>query len=551
MQMFCNQCEQTAKGKGCEVKGVCGKEPSTSNLQDLIIKELKGIGHLAFRMREFGITDRDADRFATEALFTTVTNVNFDDDRLINTIKEAENLKKRLRNEYIEAAQKAGKEINPDDLPDIVNLEVDTEDSGKLYELGDKASIAHEDDSEDIVSLKEILTYGLKGMAAYADHAYILGKSDQSVFSFFHEALSALNRVNPDMEELLNLVLKCGETNIRTMELLDAGHTERFGHPEPTEVRTSLRPGPAIIISGHDLLDLEELLKQTQGKGVNIYTHGEMLPAHGYPELKKYEHLAGHFGTAWQNQQKEFDGVEAAFLFTTNCIQKPRSGYKDRVFTKGLVGWPGVKHIKGNVYSEIIEKALSLKGFEATEGKPLMTGFARNAVLSVADKVISGVKSGDIRHFFLIGGCDGAKPGRNYYTEFAEKTPEDTLILTLACGKFRINHLDLGEISGIPRLLDVGQCNDAFSAVKIALALADAFECGVNDLPLSFILSWYEQKAVVILLSLLYLGIKDIRLGPSLPAFISPGVLNYLVDNFGIKPAGSAEEDINAALEAK
>ncbi|MFW5960089.1 MAG: hydroxylamine reductase [Chitinivibrionales bacterium] len=551
MQMFCNQCEQTAKGKGCEVKGVCGKEPSTSNLQDLIIEELKGIGDLAFRMQEFSITDSEADRFTTQALFTTVTNVNFDDERLINTIKEAETLKKRLRKEYVRGAQEAGKEINPDDLPDIVNLEPDTEDTGKLYELGDKASIAHEDDSEDIASLKEILTYGLKGMAAYADHACILGKSDQSVFSFFHEALSALNRVNPDMEELLNLVMKCGETNIRTMELLDAGHTERFGHPEPTEVRTSLKPGPAIIISGHDLLDLDELLKQTQGKGVNVYTHGEMLPAHGYPELKKYEHLAGHFGTAWQNQQKEFHWVEAAFLFTTNCIQRPRSSYKDRVFTKGLVGWPGVKHIKGDDYSEIIETALSLKGLEHTEGKPLMTGFARNAVVSVADKVISGVKSGDIRHFFLIGGCDGAKPGRNYYTEFAEKTPEDTLILTLACGKFRINHLDLGEINGIPRLLDVGQCNDAFSAVKIALALADAFECGVNDLPLSFILSWYEQKAVVILLSLLYLGIKDIRVGPSLPAFISPGVLNYLVDNFSIKPAGSAEEDINAALEAK
>jgi hydroxylamine reductase len=342
--------------------------------------------------------------------------------------------------------------------------------------------------------------------------------------------------------------MECGRVNIRTMEILDEGHTGRFGHPVPTAVSTAWKKGPAIVISGHDLVDLEALLKQTEGKGINIYTHSEMLPAHGYPGLKKYKHLAGHFGTAWQNQQKEFDGVQAAFLFTTNCIQKPRETYLGNVFTCGLVGWPGVTHIKERDFAPVIKKALELKGLEEKPGNQVWTGFARNAVMGVAGKVIDAVKAGKIKRFLVVGGCDGAKPGRNYYTELVEKSPRDTVILTLACGKFRFNHLDLGNIEGIPRLLDVGQCNDAYSGVKIALALAEAFQCGVNDLPLSFILSWYEQKAVVILLSLLSLGIKGIRLGPSLPAFVTPNILNVLVDKFDIKPISTPEADLAAIM---
>jgi hydroxylamine reductase len=385
-------------------------------------------------------------------------------------------------------------------------------------------------------------------MAAYADHAFLLGKQDDKIFAFTHEALAALNE-NQAIEELVNLNMKCGAVNIRCMEILDEANTGHFGHPEPAQVSTGLKKGPAIVISGHDLLDLEALLKQTEGKGVNVYTHGEMLPAHGYPGLRKYKHLAGHFGTAWQNQQNEFDGAPAAFLFTTNCIQKPRESYKDRVFTCGLVGWPGVSHIENRDFTPVIEKAISLGGFEEKEGKTILTGFARNTVMGVAGKVIEAVKGGNIRHFLLIGGCDGSKPGRNYYTELAQAVPEDCVILTLACGKFRFNDIDFGTIGGIPRLLDIGQCNDAYSAIKIAEALAGAFNCGVNDLPLSLILSWYEQKAVVILLSLLSLGIKGIRLGPSLPAFITPNILQFLVKEFDIKPITSVKEDLAAILK--
>ncbi|NLD99378.1 MAG: hydroxylamine reductase, partial [Fibrobacter sp.] len=484
------------------------------------------------------------DRFVLEALFSTVTNVNFDADRLTSVIHTGEQIKSSLKAQFIRISGKKESE-----LPKSVTL-IPASTKDELVAQGIAEGILSGQSDPNLRSLEQLLIYGLKGMAAYADHAYLLGKTDDTIFAFFHEALFALNNPNPDMNDLIALVMKCGQVNIRTMEILDEANTGHYGHPVPTNVSTEWVKGPAIVVTGHDLLDLEELLKQTDGTGVNVYTHGEMLPAHGYPELKKYKHLVGHFGTAWQNQQKEFDGVPVAYLFTTNCIQKPKESYIDQVFTTGLVAWPGVKHVKNHDFGPVIEKAKELGGLSPKAGINLMTGFGRNAVLGVADKVIDAVKAGAIKHFFLVGGCDGAKPGRNYYTEFVEKSPKDTVILTLACGKFRFNHLDLGDIGGIPRLLDVGQCNDAYSAVKIAMALANAFGCGVNDLPLSLILSWYEQKAVVILLSLLSLGIKNIRLGPSLPAFITPDILNFLVKNFNIMPIGnSAQVDLDAILK--
>ena len=538
MTMFCNQCEQAAKGTGCDVVGICGKQPATSALLDLLTMQLKGIGYLGHQLKETGWRDEKVDQFVIEALFTTVTNVNFDDERLKDWVLEAQIIKMAL-------LEQSG--LKGTQLPRSVTFEPET----TIVELENQVIVEKllmKRPDADTDSLHQLILYGLRGMAAYVDHALILGQKDEAVNTFFYTALHALNDENASLETLLQLSLEVGNVNIRTMELLDTGHTSHYGHPVPTEVSTGMVAGPAIVVSGHDLVDLEALLKQTDGTGVQVYTHGEMLPAHGYPELKKYEHLAGHFGTAWQNQQKEFDGVPAAFLFTTNCIQKPKDSYMDQVFTTGLVGWPGVTHVKNRDFSVVIEKAMALGGVNATEGKTLVTGFAHNAVLGVADKVIEAVKAGQIRHFFLVGGCDGAKPGRNYYTEFVEKTPEDTVVLTLACGKFRFNHLDLGDIGGIPRLLDVGQCNDAYSAVKIAQALAGAFECDINDLPLSLILSWYEQKAVVILLSLLALGIKGIRLGPSLPAFITPGVLDVLVKTYDIRPISTADKDLKTIL---
>lgn len=422
----------------------------------------------------------------------------------------------------------------------------------EAYDTSLKAGIFN-GKSDDIRSLKEILLYGMKGMAAYADHALILGKKDDEVNSFFYNGLSAIADRSISSEDLINLVLECGKTNLKCMEMLDNAHTERFGHPVPTKVFLGAKKGYAIVVSGHDLFDLEMLLKQTENTGINIYTHGEMLPAHGYPELKKYKHLVGHYGTAWQNQQKEFDLFPGAILMTTNCIQKPRPSYIERIFTTGLVAWPGVKHITWNNrekdFSQVIEEAKKAGGFQHDiQGKEITVGFGHNAVLSVADKIIEEVKNGRIRRFFLVGGCDGAKPGRNYYTELAQKIPSDCVIITLACGKFRFNTLDFGDINGIPRLLDSGQCNDAYSAITIAKALAGAFNCSVNELPLSLILSWYEQKAVCILLTLLSLGIKNIRLGPTLPAFVSQNVLKVLVENFNIKPITTPDADLKEIL---
>ncbi len=543
LAMFCNQCEQTAKGEGCYKVGVCGKNADVAALQDILVYALKGLSMVAVDARKAGINDRAVNVFTVKALFTTLTNVDFDPARFVELIGKAA----ALRDEMKEKAKKAGAVI--DEKPAAVTFKPSSTVEG-LTAQADIASLkANADANADIESLKQILLYGLKGVAAYADHAQILGQEDDKVYAFVQESLAAIARESIDLNGWVGLVLRCGEINLRTMELLDAGNTTAFGHPAPTSVPLGAKKGKAILISGHDLKDLAELLKQTEGRGINIYTHGEMLPAHGYPELKKYEHFYGHYGTAWQNQAKEFDEFPGAILMTTNCIQKPRDSYKDNLFTCGLVGWPGVAHIADHNFEPVIQKALSLPGFaEDMQGKSVMVGFARNAVMGVAGKVIEAVKGKAIRHFFLVAGCDGAKPGRNYYTEFVEKAPKDTVILTLACGKFRFFDQDLGDIGGIPRLLDIGQCNDAYSAIQIAVALANAFECGVNDLPLSMILSWYEQKAVAILLTLLYLGIKDIRLGPSLPAFITPNVLNVLVENFAIKPISTPDEDLKTIL---
>jgi hydroxylamine reductase len=541
--MFCYQCEQTAKGEGCTKIGVCGKQPDVAALQDLLLYATKGLSLMALEGRKVGIRDEATDRFACEALFSTLTNVDFDpariEDLIYKTVARRKALKARI--------DEAGGWTDYTDGP-AVFTPADTREA--RVSQGESVGVkARSDVNPDILSLQEILTYGIKGVAAYADHAAILGKTDPAVFDFLHEGLAATLDHTKGADEFLGLVLKCGEINLKAMELLDAANTETYGHPVPTAVPLGAKKGKAILISGHDLKDLEEILKLTEGKGINVYTHGEMLPCHGYPELKKYSHFYGHYGTAWQNQAKEFAEFPGAIVMTTNCIQKPKETYQDNLFTTGLVGWPGVTHIKDKDFTPAINKTLEMKGFEEdTDKGTVMVGFARNAVMNVAGAVIDAVKNKQIRHFFLVAGCDGAKPGRNYYTEFVEKVPEDCVVLTLACGKFRFFDKQLGDIGGIPRLLDVGQCNDAYSAIQIAVALANAFECGVNDLPLSMVLSWYEQKAVAILLTLLYLGIKDIRLGPSLPAFVTPNVLGILVDKFNIMPISTPDEDLKAIL---
>ncbi len=548
--MHCFQCEQTAKGTGCSIAGVCGKAASTSDLQDLLIHTAKGISMWARRAREHGALDRDTDIFTVEALFTTVTNVNFDDERMMDLIRRAVEIKDRARALYEKACAAQG------ETPEVLSgaavwTPAENRDEIIAQAAGVSITARRETLGEDISSLQELIVYGLKGAAAYIDHAHILGVDDDEVYGLFHEALDTLTRTDATVEELTAWALKTGEINLKAMEILDRANTSTYGHPVPTTVRVTPVAGKAILVSGHDLLDLEELLKQTAGKGINIYTHGEMLPAHGYPELKRYEHLVGNYGGAWQDQAREFDAFPGSILMTTNCIQKPRASYMDRIFTSGLVAWPGVTHISDHDFTEVIDAAEAAAGFDVDEPeKSITVGFGHSAVLGIADKVVDAVKAGAIRHFFLVGGCDGARRGRNYYTEFAQSVPEDCVILTLACGKYRFNKLDFGNIDGIPRLLDVGQCNDAYSAIRIATALAEAFGVGVNKLPLSFILSWYEQKAVAILLTLLHLGIKGIRLGPTLPAFISPNVLALLVKEYDLKPIGTAKEDLAEILSA-
>jgi hydroxylamine reductase len=498
-KMFCMQCEQTAGGKACTNAGVCGKTTNTAKLQDDLT------GSLITAVRKGAEV---SDGLLLEALFATLTNVNFDDAALSRLIERV----------------------------------------GQPYYNLRKVR----DANEDIRSLKTLLLLGIRGVAAYACHALVLGYDVGEVTAFIRKALSSIGEDGYGLNELLPLVMECGKVNLTALELLDKANAESFGVPAPTVVSRAIEPGAFIVVSGHDLRDLKLLLEQTRSKGVNVYTHSEMLPAHAYPELNKYAHLKGNFGTAWQNQRKEFDGVPAAFLFTTNCLTPPKASYADRVFTTASVSYPGLAHIgEDKDFTPVISKALEFGGYsEPQGGGTFTTGFAHGAVLGIADTVIDAVKSGAVKRFFLVGGCDGAKPGRNYFTAFVKQSPPDTIILTLACGKYRFNDLDLGKIGGIPRILDMGQCNDAYSAIKVALALAEAFNCGVNDLPLSLILSWYEQKSVSILLTLLYLGIKNIRLGPTLPAFVSPNALNYLVENFGIAPTTTPEADL-AAIQGK
>ena len=541
--MFCYQCEQTAKGTGCTVLGVCGKQPEVAALQDLLLYTLMGLSQVAVAGRKVGVSDPEVNVFTVKAAFSTLTNVDFDPERFQSLITEAAGKRDRLK----ATVKAAGGKIDFSEGASTFVPKTTLEELIKQAEpVGLKSYPAA---NPDILSLKHTVLFGIKGVSAYADHALILGQQDDAVFAFVHEGLAAIQRADLSLDDWVGLALKCGAAAVKAMELLDAGNTGTYGHPVPTKVPLGHKKGKAILVSGHDLKDLEALLKQTEGKGITLYTHGEMLPTHGYPKLKKYNHFYGHYGTAWQNQIREFPDFPGAILMTTNCIQRPKIEYKDNLFTSGMVGWPGIPHVSDLNFKPVIDKALSMPGFqEDKNGKEVTVGFARNAVLGVADKVVGAVKSGAIRHFFLVAGCDGAKPGRNYYTEFVEKVPKDCVVLTLACGKYRFYDKELGDIGGIPRLLDAGQCNDAYSAVQIASALAKAFNVTVNDLPLSLILSWYEQKAVCILLALLHLGIKGIRLGPSLPAFITPNVLDVLVKNFDIKPIGTADGDLKAIL---
>ncbi|WP_300347645.1 hydroxylamine reductase [Clostridium sp.] len=542
--MFCYQCEQTAGGKGCTKMGVCGKTPEVSNLQDLLIYQLKGIASYGKAILDKGeCVEEGVIKFIEDCLFTTLTNVNFDPEVHIELLLKSQKIKEDIREkapigEYCDQA--------------TYNLSCTKEE---MLKDAVKAGIMYDDSlDQDIRSLRSTILYGLKGIAAYGHQARFIGYKSSEVDKFYITALEATTNPKLNLDDLIALTMKTGNIAIDVMKLLDDANTTKYNNPSPQKVNVTLKKGPFIIVSGHDLRDLEMLLEQSEGKGVNIYTHGEMLPAHGYEGLKKYKHLAGNFGSAWQNQQKEFDNIKGCILMTTNCIMKPRESYKDRIYSTSVVGWEGIQHIKADEngkkdFSEIINKAIELGGYDKDEEcKEILVGFGHKATLSHAEAIVSAVKEGKIKHFFVIGGCDGARPGRNYYTDFAKKVPKDCIILTLACGKYRFNKLDFGEVAGLPRLLDIGQCNDLYSAVKIATALADAFDTNVNALPLSIILSWYEQKAVADLLALLALGIKGIYIGPSLPAFLSPNVLQYLVDNFDLKPISTPEDDLKNCL---
>jgi len=546
--MFCYQCEQTSKGEGCQTIGVCGKDESTAILQDLLIHAVKGISMYAHRSRLLGAADAEIDAFTIQAIFATLTNVNFDPERLVGLIDQAISMRNAARALYERASLAAGQTPAPLAGP-AVWAPASTLDA--LLAQGAQTLLPARflSEGKEIANLRELVLYGIKGVAAYAAHALALGANDALCYAKLHEILDLLTQTEVSAEDLLGAALAVGELNYRVMEVLDTAHTNTFGHPQPAKVRLNSRKGKAILVSGHDLHDLDALLEQTKGLGIQVYTHGEMLPAHGYPKLKAYEHLAGNYGGAWTDQADEFSDIPGAILMTSNCIQQPKVAYQDRIFTSGAVAWPGVRHIADHDFSPLIAAALDAPGYEEDgSSEEITVGFGHQAVLGVADQVIAAVKSGAIRRFFLIGGCDGARSGRSYYTELAESIPDDCLILTLACGKFRFNKLDFGEISGLPRLLDLGQCNDTYSALQIALALAKAFDCGVNDLPLSLVLSWYEQKAVAVLLTLLHLGVRNIRIGPTLPAFLSPSVLQLLNEKFNLMAIKTADEDLAAML---
>ena len=541
--MFCYQCEQTAKGTGCTIQGVCGKKPEVAALQDLLLYALMGLSQVAVAGRKADISDPDVNVLTVQAVFSTVTNVDFDPGRFVTLVSQVVEKRDWLK----EKIKIAGGVNHWPDGP--ASFKPDPTQEG-LIKQGEAVGLkSYPTDNSDILSLKHTVLFGIKGVSAYADHAQILGQEDDAVYAYIHKGLAAIQSDDLDLNAWIDMALKCGQAAVKAMALLDAGHTSCYGHPVPTTVPLGHKKGHAILISGHDLKDLEALLIQTEGKGIYIYTHGEMLPTHGYPKLKQYPHFYGHYGTAWQNQTKEFSNFPGAILITTNCIQRPKNEYLKNIFTSGMTGWPDVHHISNLDFQAVVDMALALPGFqEDHDAGKITVGFARNAVLGIADTVIEAVKSDAIRHFFLVAGCDGAKPGRNYYTEFVEKVPQDCIVLTLACGKYRFFDKNLGDINGIPRLLDAGQCNDAYSAVQIATALAKAFDIGINELPLSLIISWYEQKAVCVLLALLHLGFRGIRLGPSLPAFITPNVMDALVANFDIKPISTADADLKAIL---
>lgn len=549
--MFCEQCEQTASGEGCYQFGACGKSPQVNAVQDLLIHCLRGLAPVVLKAKALDIDTHVADVFTCEALFATMTNVNFDQARFTGYIGDAIALREDLK-EHI-AKHQTEPIVWPEVahfVPNFANSLIAQSEAVALKFLSQVSP-----DAVDIFSLKLTVLYGIKGVASYTFHAYELGQEDEQIYTFIHTAIAALDQPDLDLADWLKLALKVGEINLRAMQLLDAGHTNTYGHPMPTTVPLNPRPGKAILVSGHDIKQLVGILKQTAQTGITVYTHGELLPAHGYPKLKaQYPHLYGHYGTAWQNQMQDFAQFPGAIVITTNCLMPPQEEYSDKLFTVGPVGYPHLTYLPAEVsrvpdFSPVIEKALALPGFTAaTPARTVKVGFAHHAVLSMAEQIIAAVKAGKIRHFFLVGGCDGAKPGRTYYTEFVEQVPEDCIILTLACGKFRFFERDWGEIAGLPRLMDVGQCNDVYSAIQIALALANAFEVGVNDLPLSIVLSWYEQKAVAVLLTLLYLGIRDIRLGPTLPAFISPNVFDLLSEQYRLQAITTPQQDLAACL---
>jgi len=548
MDMFCYQCEQTAHQTGCTTLGVCGKTPETAGLQDVIVFLCKQIATYTSKCRRLNVTDISLDSLILKMLFVTLTNVNFDSDEHIEYIKKLKEGLDNAKRTYVSACKRH--EIEPEISTFLPEWDGSTK-IADLYELAAKLRITQRMTEEDpsIVGLEELLTYGLKGLAAYAHHAYLLGYWDERIFAYIDEALEYLGKSEHDKDTLFSFVVRCGEANFIAMEILDKAHTSTFGHPEPTNVRITPVEGKCLLVSGHDLESLREVLVQTQNQGINVYTHGELLPANSYPGLKKFKHLVGNYGGAWQNQNIEFAEFPGPILLTTNCLKPPLDSYKDRLFTMDTVGFSGVKKIKDYDFAPLINAAKKEKGFKTTEPeKTILIGFGRNAVMSVADKVIDAIKSKAVRHIFLIGGCDGAEFNRNYYTHLAEEVPQDCLILTLGCGKFRFNKEEFNQIGGLPRMLDMGQCNDAYSAIKVASALAEVFETGINDLPLSMVLSWFEQKAVAVLLTLLYLGVENIRIGPNLPAFIGPELLNELVVKFKLKPIGTPSEDLVAML---
>jgi len=544
--MFCFQCEQTKKGIACTDRGVCGKDEPTAVLQDLLVHAAQGISQYAHRAAGLGARSAEVDRFVADALFSTVTNVNFDPERLAELLSQAAVVRNQARQLYLTAASAAG--LTPESVSGPATWQPAPDRAG-LLEQGRDVAIDRRLATlgADVVGLQELLAYGLKGAAAYSAHARILGRESAAVYAFFHQGLNALAEQLAEVPALLELNLRCGAISLEVLELLDGANTGAFGHPEPTPVRMAPRAGKAILVSGHDLEDLKALLEQTEGSGILVYTHGEMLPAHGYPGLKRFAHLAGHYGGAWMNQRREFDAFPGAILMTTNCIQQPAESYQARLFTSGLVAWPGVEHIAQRDFTPVIAAALAAPGFSADQpARSHTVGFGHHAVLGVAETVLDAVKAGAIKRFVLIGGCDGAESGRNYYTELAETMPQDWVVLTLGCGKFRVVNSDLGTIGGLPRLLDLGQCNDSYSAIRIAQALAGALGVGVNDLPLNLVISWYEQKAVCVLLALLHLGVRNIRLGPKLPAFLTPALLQVLVEQFNIMPIGTVADDLTA-----